>query len=134
MTPGSEAKHSSQITSSSCGGSALPGVSSDPLACSGGSDAASVGRGGAWQLRTSLAILSSVLQAFFLLPVPKSAAWNESAFRLSLAWAQALAAQPAAELLWLGASTSGLNYMESRHPQAFIPALLTHAFVVVGSL
>ena len=39
-----------------------------------------------------------------------------------------------AELLWLGASTSGLNYMESQHPQAFIPAMLTHAFVVVGSL
>lgn len=51
----------------------------------------------------------------FLPPVLKAAAWGESAFRLSLAWAQALAAQPPAERLWLGASTSGLNYMNLSH-------------------
>lgn len=68
------------------------------------------------------------------LACPKAAAWDESAFRLSLAWAQALAAQSPAELLWLVASPSGLNYMESQHPQAFIPAMQTHAFVVVGRL
>lgn len=41
-------------------------------------------------------------QGLFLLPVLKAAAWGESTFRLSLAWAQALAAQPPAELCGLG--------------------------------
>lgn len=42
--------------------------------------------------------------------------------------------QPLAELLWLGASTSSLNVIESQWPQVFIPAMLTHASVAGDSL
>lgn len=90
--------------------------------------------GRACQLRTSWRFSAPSSKNSFLLSVPRAAAWDESAFRLSLAWAQALAAQPPAELLWLGASTPGLNYIESQHLQAFIPATLTHTSVVAGTL
>lgn len=105
-----------QITASSWQRLSTPWSSPHPhpraSGCSGSCDAPCVWGGCVcvcYPLRTSLAVLSSIFRGSFLPPVPKDAARHESAFRLVLAWAQALAAPPPAALLWLVASTSGLN-------------------------
>lgn len=76
-------------------------------------------------LRTSPSALAPASEDSFLPPVPRAATRQESAFRLALAGAQALAA----ELRRPGALTAGFNYPGSQPPRALVPAALTHASV-----
>lgn len=74
------------------------------------------------RLRTSPSALILASEGSFLLPIPRMAAREESAFRLALARVRALAA----ELPQPGALTAGLNYPGSQPPRALVPAALTH--------
>lgn len=87
-------------------------------------------QGRAHRLRMSPSALTPASEGSFLLPVPRVAAQEESAFRLALARVQALAA----ELPWPGALTAGLNYPGSQPPRALVPAALTHTSVALRSL
>ena len=99
---GQAGKRSSQITASSWWRLSASCVSSEPPAVLGLRCRPCRVCVALWGQACRLLAPSS--EGAFLRPVPGAAAQRESAFRLSLAWAQALAAQRPAELLWLGAS------------------------------
>lgn len=96
-------------------------------------------QGRAHRLRTSLTVVRSVLQGLLPPAYPQGCSSGRMGFQTCPGWGPGLGRAacgraPVAELLRLGASTSGLDYSESQRPWAFIPAVLTHASVVTGSL